>query len=475
MHSIFLDMRGKALRVLSAEGISAPYTRIFEPFEADPSGLNQALKQVSEATRLQFDKAHLIVPSEEVTVSKYKIPNMPLPDAEKVIRRKLIAEFKIDEPVFHLTALDADKRQRTYLVELVRPEVVQKYVKLLAGAKLKIRTITSSFNANIGNFRGSSLETPETSGIFDIDNEAIEVTILSRTDVIYAERISLTYPGEEQEHTGDAMAERAQKMKLYRIMDAIYKVHLSYQELYPDNAIQKIWLCGLKGGAEGVSDALQQAMDAEIISGDDSRPEGYAYSALFGLSAGLSVGTAVNFVTKKSLRQLSERTVRLFMGIAACLALASMIYGYTTYESRYRQESALLEKAQKEHAARQVAGKQVSPYLTHQDEITALERTQVVYYDIFKFVANRIPEGIVLEKISFRRDQSKGLLDLVFLAPHNPKAGSERLLTKLTGMVNELDVCRRHQEPVITVVARDKEKILRVEFLCEAYAIEKKN
>jgi hypothetical protein len=67
------------------------------------------------------------------------------------------------------------------------------------------------------------------------------------------------------------------------------------------------------------------------------------------------------------------------------------------------------------------------------------------------------------------------MLDLVFLSQHNPKTGREDVLTGLAGMINGLEVCRNHQEPVITVVARDKDKFLRTEFRCEAYALEKKN
>ncbi len=475
MHSVFLDMRGKALRVLVAEGPSAPYTRLFETFSPEAGDLPRIMQQVSGDTGMQFDKAHLIVPSEEVTVAKYKIQNMPLPDAEKVIRRKITAEFRIDEPVFHLTPVDTDKRQRTYLVELVRPDTAQKYAKLLASAKLKVRTITSSFNANIRFFRGEQAEVPETSGIFDIDNEAIEVTVLSHADVIYTERIPLTYPGEEKDHPAGASPERAHKMKLYRIMDAIYKVHLSYRELYPDNAIVRIWICGLRGGAEGVADALREAVDAEIISSDPASPGDFSFSALFGLSEGVAAGAAVNFITRKSLRKLSERTIRILLASAACIALASMIFGYVSYENRYRSERAVLEKAQREHAARQKAGRQVSPYLAYRDQIGGLERTRVAYYEVLRAVANRLPDRIVLEKISFRQDQTKGILDLVFLAPHNPQAGRERILTGLSEMIEGIEVCRRHQEPVITVVARDKEKFLRTEFRCEAYTLEKKN
>ncbi|MGC2063019.1 MAG: hypothetical protein WA610_08570 [Thermodesulfovibrionales bacterium] len=476
MSDLYLDFRGKALRILVAEGPPAPYTRTFEAFSADAGEFKRVVQQVSGDTNIQFDKAHLIIPSEEVTVSKYKIQNMPLDDAEKVIRRKIISEFRIEEPVFHLTPVDADKRQRTYRVELVRPEVVQKYIKLLSAAKLKIRTMTSSFNANIRFFRGSRTEIPETSGIFDIDNDAIEATILSRADVIYAERIPLTYPGEEKEHAGSAPPERAKKMKLYRIMDAIYKVHLSYRELYPDNAIQKIWICGLRGGSAGVADALREAVDAEIISGDSSVPVGYAFAALVGLSEGITDGTAVNFITRKSLRQLSDRTIRIIMAIAACIAIVCMISGYEFYENKFRKERELLERAKREYAVRQNAGRQVSPYQSYREQISGLERTQVVYYDVLRFIANRIPDGMVLERISFRQDQEKkGMLDFVFLAPHNLKTGREHGLTKLAGMISELDVCRRHQEPVINVIVRDKQRFLRSEFRCEAYAIEKKN
>jgi len=473
--NLFLDFRGKTLRVLVAEGSAAPFVRTFEAFSPDAGAFKQIMQQVSGETTMQFDKAHLIIPSEEVTISKYKIQNMPLPDAEKVIRRKIIAEFKINEPVFHLTPVDADTRQRTYLVELVRPEVVQKYTKLLAAARLKLRTITSSFNSNIRFFRGTQAELPVTSGVFDIDNDTIEVTILSRADVIYAERIPLTYPGEEKEPASGATAERALKLKLYRIMDAIYKVQLSYRELYPDNEIQKIWICGLRGGAEGVADALREAVDAEIVSGDTASPQGYSYSALFGLAEGVTDGTAVNFVTRKSLRQLTDRTIRMLMAAAACIALVIMISGYAFFENKFSKERDLLEAAQKQEAARQAAGKQVTPYVLYREQISMLERTQVVYYDMLRFIANKIPDGIALERISFRQDQTKGIIDLVFLAPHNPKTGREHVLIKLAGMISGLDACRRHQEPVITVVARDKEKFLRTEYRCEAYTIEKKN
>ena len=469
---IYLDFRGGALRILLAGQPGVSYAQTFSPFSGDAAGLKEIIGRVSRESGASFDRAHIIVPSEEVITTRYKLQAMPLPDIEKVIRRKVIAELKIAEPVFHFMPVDADKRQRTYFVELVSPEVARKYSKLLSSAGLKVRTVTSAFRADLRFFGSSRGEPAGTGGIFDIDNETIEVTVLSHAEVIYNERIPLTYPGEEK---ADAPAsDRAQKMKLYRIMDAIYKVQLSYQELYPDNPIKKIWLCGLRGGAEGVADSLREAVDAEIISGDESAPQGYAYSSLLGLAAGVADGSAANFITRKSLRQLPARTIRLAMGIAACFVIAVMAIGFSVYENKYRDARMLLEESRKIRKARQEAGREASPYLLFRDQIGMLRRTQFSYYDLLRLIANRLPEGSVMDSFGFKGDQSTGTVDLVFLTPYHPSAGREKILTNLTEITRELGACSRNEEPLISTIEKDKEKFLKAEYRCEAYHIEKK-
>ena len=141
MNNVFLDIRGRALKVLITEGEVVKYTKVFESFSLYDAECAKTFRQISDESKVRPDAAHLILPSEEVTVKVFTLQKMDVADAEKIISRRIKETGKNEPPVFHLTPWGSAEKDQAYIVTIFNPESIKKHVKALSGHGLKVKTV----------------------------------------------------------------------------------------------------------------------------------------------------------------------------------------------------------------------------------------------------------------------------------------------------------------------------------------------
>ena len=128
MTNLFIDLRGKCTRALIAEGERILFARTFpRPLESGED-LAELIGELAAKAGKTPDQAHLIVPVDEVKLSTYKLQEMPLEDAGKIIQRGISAATGVREPNFHLTLLAPQQDKQVYLAEHVAREFFDAHV-----------------------------------------------------------------------------------------------------------------------------------------------------------------------------------------------------------------------------------------------------------------------------------------------------------------------------------------------------------
>lgn len=175
MIQLYLDIREDSLAILIHDG-NKICQRAYFPFDG-LDDLRDKIKQFMVDSGLKPDVAHIIIPPSEVIVENITLQNMPVEYAELIIRRKMVSERGLKDPLFHLTLLRSEKMQQTYMVEVIEKEKAEGYMKILSSCGIKVKTLTIPFQANLISAKEMEKEI-DTFGILDIGDGFMEFTII---------------------------------------------------------------------------------------------------------------------------------------------------------------------------------------------------------------------------------------------------------------------------------------------------------
>jgi hypothetical protein len=124
MKNILFDLRGQGLNVLITDGKTVQYRKSCEHFSLQDTVLaKKVLADIGSESGVKIDKAHLILPAEDVAVSIQRTPLMSRSDAEKVIRRRIVKETGDTSPAFGVyPAVSSGGDRQAFIVETVKRE-----------------------------------------------------------------------------------------------------------------------------------------------------------------------------------------------------------------------------------------------------------------------------------------------------------------------------------------------------------------
>ena len=267
MSNVFFDIRGKSLKVLITDGQTVKYAKVFASFSLEDRGAAQTIfRQITDESGVEADTVQLIPPAGEVKIKIYRLQKMSLDDARKIIKRKIMIEEGIEGPVFHLMSRDSGVRHQDFIAAMVDPEGLKKYIMLLSGYGIKVKTLSTSFHANLKAFEGLKNDMPQPSAIFDIGTYSIEILVVAPSHIITYEILPIS-TGEAEEALEKGDIERIRKKRLYGIIDALYKFMISYREKYADLPIEKVLWCGTADNAEKIAGQLKKVSAFRHLSG----------------------------------------------------------------------------------------------------------------------------------------------------------------------------------------------------------------
>ncbi|TAN41996.1 MAG: hypothetical protein EPN25_03855 [Nitrospirae bacterium] len=438
MSTIFFDMRGGALKVLITDGRGSPYTKKFGSLSIEnAAGAQEIFRQVSDESGVKLDSAHLILPSSEVKIKIYKLQKMSPDDARLIVRRKLIVEEGIGDPVFHLMARDSGGRQQEFVAALVDPEGLKKFTLFFSGFGIKVKAATASFHANLRAFERSLSGPPQTSAIFEVGADSIEIMVIAPAGITAYE--ILPVPAVETEGSAEEQdIERTRKKRLYGIIDALYKFMISYRENFSDTPIEKVLLCGMVDNVEKIADAIEEAIGIKASLWNPFGKElinGAEFVALYGLSLGVADGSAANLVLaaqsgKKRLRlSRSAMTMLFFIYIAAVMAI------FFIAETRHKNALRLLDAELRENKALALASAGTVKSPDPRGSLLRLAEKQPMLYDIFRYLGNNLPQEVSLEELFLKQEGGEQVMQLSFTGKAGAETGGKRYFTTVVDSI----------------------------------------
>jgi hypothetical protein len=471
MKNIFFDLRGHALRVLVADGETISYKQSFERFTLDVAGsADKVLSEISANTGMKLDKVHCIMPSEDVTVSTLVIPAMSLPDAKKVIRRRLIKDTGVQSPLFNAIPMGMRGDKQSYLVESIKRETLERYVGFFRSRKISLKTISTALPSNLRALKKLDRDPSATIALLDIGNDLIEMTMLSDHVISYGKSAILHLDVEKELQSGKT-PERIQKMRVYRIVEAVYNAQSDYKKDHPDDPIRKIWVCGTGGSLEGVHEALTESMNIETNSLNivkEALSDGLHYTALLGLALGLLDGTAVNYLPREMTRRMPVfASNRAAVIVAACAYGLLLVVAAGVIEVKHHTAKTVLTDRMQAAEQTSLDPGATRLYAKNSAYLKSLIARQIAWSPLFGYLAENTPDGMYIEGLSLKSQTNGQMLEILFVTPAHSEVGVKKFLTRIISMIDQCSLLRRTGEPAITITKQDTNKLLHFKVTCE--------
>lgn len=459
MIQLYLDIREDSLAILIHDG-NKVCRRLNSTFDS-LDDLRDKVKLSIKDSGLKPDIAHIIIPPSEVIVENITLQNMPVEYAELIIRRKIINERGLKDPLFHLTLLRSERLQQIYMVEVIEKEKAEGYIKILSSSGINVRTLTTAFQANLVSAKEVEKDIG-TFGILDIGNEFMEFTIISNSVPILHERVSLQRS--EKDESIKERQERFDRIALFKIAEKFHHIYKRSKSDLTQN-FSKVFLCGHLCVNRELIDILSEIVEIETLK-DSEGDESCLYTSLKGLVRGASNKGIANFLERKrkSLSFFLKRYRRpaLVAMIAYILVLA---VGFYYVETKYRKTLLRLDLETKALSQR---AKDVG-HSGQWSQLMAIPEKDIPLYELMKYLANNLPDGIFLEKINYIGTDKRVIIELNFMIKDATSIGREALLTRLIKTLDGSVYLKRHAEPAISIETKDKNRNVRIQLVVEAF------
>lgn len=454
MTTLFLDIRENSLTALIQKGSETCYRNHFTL--EGLGGLNERIRQALSESNTKPDVAHIIIPSSEVITETVTLQNMPVEYAEMIIKRKIMTEKGIKSPLIHLTPLKTEGAQQTYLVESVEKEVVERYIKALSLHKIKIKTITTPFQADIEAFKGIGKDSG-TFGILDLDEGLMEFTIIRDSAPIIYERIS--FQKTDKEEAEERPKDRLDRIALFKIAEKFHNIYRRIKNILVDQPPLKVFLFGPYCNSKELIEILSEITEVDTSEGDLC-----LYTTIKGLIKGVSEKGIANFLeSKKSFSDLIRRYRRF--AIAAMIAYFILLFsGYLYVENKYRKANQRLDIETKALSQKTKGG--VSP-VEQMKILRGISEKDIPIYEVMKYLSNNLPDNVYLERFNYTGKDDRTTMALVFIITDLKGMGRDALLTKLIKTLDNSVYLRKHSEPSLSILTKDKDRILQVSLTVE--------
>jgi hypothetical protein len=474
MSNIYFDIRGGALKVLITDGQTVKYTKVFETFSLENTVDSQkTLRQISDESGVELEIVHLIPPVGEVKIKTYKLQKMALEDARMIVKRRIGVDEGFEGPVFHLMPYGSGGRHQEFIAAIIGPEGLIKYVTHFSGYGIKIKNLSPSFHAKLKAFESMKSGIPQVCAIIEVGTDTIEIMVVSPSGIITHEAVPVT-PEEIAGALEERDIERIQKKRLYGIIDALYKFMISYRENFADTPIEKVLLCGIVDNVEKIAGAVDEAIGTRASLWDPFAgevPDGTAYTALYGLSKGVSDGTAVNLISAELLKPRRSGVSRDAMTVLFCICLVVIASICFIVETRYNNSKKTLDAEIREKKALDILSAGSAP--DRKGALRRLETNQTPLYGIFRYLANNLPEGVSLDGIAFREEGEAEIIQLSFVSKYDVNVGQKRYFTAVIDSLINSGRLSIVKEPAFSVSGDAKNPLIHFQITCRTIDYDK--
>jgi hypothetical protein len=409
-----------------------------------------------------------------VKIKTYKLQKLSLEDARMVVKRRIILEEGIEDPVFHLRPYGSGGRHQEFIAAIIDPEGLKKYVMRLSGYGIKVKMLSTSFHSNLKAFESIKSDTPQTCAIFEVGADSIEIMVVSPSRIIAYEILPVS-PEEAEGPLEERDIERIQKKRLYGIIDALFKFMISYRENSADTPIERVLLCGLVDNVEKIAGAIEEAIGIQQASlwepFGEAVPDGAKFTALYGFSLGVSDGTAVNLISAELTGRKRTRISRAAMTVFFCLYIAVLVSVCFIAETRYKNSKKILEAEIKEKQALALISEGAGGSPEFKESLRRLAVKQTPLYEVFRYLGNNLPEGVSLEEIVFKQEGQDEILQMRFVSKYDVNVGRNKYFTGAIDSLSSSGRLSLVKEPTFSVSSDAKNSLIHFQITCKVITL----
>ncbi len=469
MTHLLLDLRGSIVRFLVVQGKLIRGHGEAELSSFDGSALERVMVQAQTAAGgRRPDQLQLLLPTREVGIHSFRLQQMSLADARKIVQRGITAELG-ESPILQLTPLATEERQQTFLAEFLRRGTAVDYQAKVRAAGLRLQALTTALQANLAAIASRRAGILQAQALYDIDESGVEALFLTSDVLLHYERVSFpTVEGTEEEGEGDLESrERARRRRLFAIVNTIYGCQSTFLQAHPRQALDGAWLCGSDCALPGVAEALADALGCEVApAGLNGLPETESdrFAALLGMAGALGEGTLANLLPEDLARRVRLPWQKIVAAGAVLAVLGLGAFGAIS-ERRFQHLNQEVAAARK-----QLAGLETSLVRERSRGtaavLSSLTAGQIDFYPQLRILADAFPPQMTLEKVRFVATGSGGNLELAAVTPDPSDLDRTRLLSRFENVCSALAGGRSNGPPKITLVTEGAERLLRMDLAC---------
>lgn len=465
MTTLFLDLSGRNTRAILTDGQHLAALTI-DRQEVSPEAIDRLLVRIAARTGRRIAQAHLIIPDREIIASTFKLQQMPLPDAVKIIRRRLGAPPGENTLLPLPTAFDLRNNQQTYLVEQCSRQTTSRYLDSFAAARIRLLTLTTPLQALFAAITTFRRDMASPQAVFHIDNDVVTAVFLTSNEILHYSRTTLTPDRDDPVETDEA--ERARKRRLFDILNALHNICTQYLLDNPRLTINKVWLCGADATISGLPQSLAEATDLEVAllnpfpTSVENAP---AYTALAGLMQVCTDLKRGNFIVQKQFLARLPRPGVLKKAIVGGMVVGMLILIVVT-EIRVANNRNDLKAASQTFKELQATAPEVEAFARNVDFLKKIDGRRVPFHDILRDLAEHLPDTVMLDRIRYDQRSDRGRLELMMVAAAPDTADRGTVLSDIAGTLARSPHLTGCEDPVIGSVRESGGRLMQIAIIC---------
>lgn len=479
MADLFLDIRDRHIRAIVSDSgkmvfqgkyaLKTPQRDIHTRNEQHQDSHELALHEgelsnliatIRTDAAITIDQAHIIIPTTDVLCDTHRLPRMAQEDALKLLTRKNTEKTGDETANISLIPMAIEQNSQEWLIESVSSDTLRAYKKELSAARVKLKTVTTALDSTLHAVTRIRESIFNAHAILEINAASIEAYYISASTLLLHETLHIS---DDDELNNDRETERAQKRRVFAILDQLYHVNAQFQSAHPMTPLQKIWLCGTDTNIAELTAVLQDAMDVEtsLFAEADDGP----FVALNGFWEAFQ-GERVNNLMHAVL--LNRFPLRKKTGLLIYIATILLtLFFVITAEYRHNR---LMKQVINENQAfsAQKASQSSSPvFVKNLELLRKLAGSQVILYPIFRELAMNLPAGVFLDAFSYSSKDNHDTIDINATFVQSNDLGTQKTLTKLTETMSQSSYLSHYREPSIISTTSALKKTMTVKFTCE--------
>jgi hypothetical protein len=457
MSSLNIDFRDGCLRIILTKDSSVKYSKLIKDFSiTDERSAKEILVSAIKEYGGKKGRVNIILPCEIVRHRTFQIPLMDIEDAKKVARREISKEFKEQKFVSGIRKLHkkVESGKQEILTEYVLAADVLKYLNLLKSCGIAPKIITSSLEGNVQLFNKFRPETDGNETVFDIGMNLIEFAVFNNGQLKDYGRLSMPRVYDKKPESINIPSEQTDKIKIFGILDVLYKFIMASGKDSPEEKPSRIWLCGFGSTTEGLVSSISEGLGINaslLITPDMSIEDASAFSALTGVSSISRAEQFINLIPEDILYKRKIFAQRTLLAASLSLYIILLAGGYAVLNHMENDMKTLYEKVKSVQALTPAAGETADIYSSGQKTLAKIASNNPALYTVFGDIANLTPAGISLNDIQIEKAEGVTNLKLDATIKYNDENFKNAVLSKFLQSLDSSFRLKRVSNPEIAV------------------------